>query len=82
MDSTTMRLSPEAITEFKRIFAEECGVVLSDDDANAQGLELLRLFDLLTRSPDDESSDRTGSQFDVPRGTGSMGYPSNKEQKS
>ena len=74
-----MRLSPEAINEFKKIYEEECGEVLSDDQANAQGLELLRLFDLLARPLGGDASERAGRQFDVPRGTGTMKYPSKPE---
>jgi hypothetical protein len=43
------QLSPEAIAEFKRLYQSEFGEALTDDEAEAMTLRLLRIFDLLTR---------------------------------
>ncbi len=51
-----MRLSRKAIDELKRIYAEECGAELSDAGAQALGVEILDLFDLVTSIPPDEST--------------------------
>lgn len=42
-----MRLTPAALREFKEIYREEFGGELSDADAEACGLRLLRLFNLI-----------------------------------
>lgn len=39
-----MKLSKEAIIEFKQIFKEEYGIELSDGEALAKGMLLLRLM--------------------------------------
>lgn len=39
-----MKLSKEAITEFKQIFKEEYGIELSDGEALTKGMLLLRLM--------------------------------------
>jgi hypothetical protein len=44
-----MRLSKEAIEEFKEIYREEFGEDISDDDAQELGENLLFLFDLVYR---------------------------------
>ena len=46
-----MRLSEQAIKEFKDIYHRECGVELSDQEAQEEALRLLRLFRLLIRPP-------------------------------
>ena len=57
-----MQLSPKAIKEFKAIYQDEFGEALSDAEAQAMGLRLLRLFDLLTRPlPDPPPDDSTAN---------------------
>lgn len=43
-------LSHEAIAEFKRIYEEEFGVALEDDEATAMATRVLRLFQILSQS--------------------------------
>ena len=45
-----MRLSKEAIEEFKRIYYKEFGKVLSDEEAQEKGQNLLSLFKIIYRS--------------------------------
>lgn len=55
-----MQLSPKAIKAFKAIYQDEFGEALSDAEAQAMGLRLLRLFDVLTRPlPDPPRDDST-----------------------
>ena len=42
-----MRISPEATEEFKKIYKEEFGDDLTDDQAQECALRVLRLFQLL-----------------------------------
>lgn len=44
-----MKLSQVSLAEFKEIYFQEFGVVLSDDEANNIGVALLRLFKVLLR---------------------------------
>jgi hypothetical protein len=44
-----MKLSKEAIADFKKIYLEKRGVELSDEEADTMGWELLELMDLLLR---------------------------------
>jgi hypothetical protein len=53
--STPRRLSLEATRSFQKIYHDEFGVLLSDDDAQLRGWQLLRFFALLTQ-PDDNSA--------------------------
>ena len=46
-----IKLSEEAINEFKLIYREECGRALSDDEAQEMALRLLHLFQILSRPP-------------------------------
>jgi hypothetical protein len=52
-----MRISPEAIEEFKKIYREEFGDDLTDDQAQECALRFLRLFQLLLK-PLPDSSER------------------------
>jgi hypothetical protein len=52
-----MRISSEAIEEFKKIYKEEFGDDLTDDQAQECGLRVLRLFQLLLQ-PLPDSSER------------------------
>lgn len=45
-----MKLSDNAIQEFKKIYLKKFGVELSGDQANEKGLELLNFFQLIYRS--------------------------------
>jgi hypothetical protein len=45
------QLSLQAIEEFKRIYQEEFGRDISNDDAQEIGLRLLRLFGILLNPP-------------------------------
>ena len=51
-----MKLSREAIEEFKVIYQEEFEGVLSDAEAQEMGLRLLRLFQILYRPLPDKGS--------------------------
>lgn len=42
-----MKLSIEAITDFKKIYLAEFGIKLTDDEANSKGLELLNFIKLI-----------------------------------
>jgi hypothetical protein len=44
-----MRLSINAISEFKNIYQAKFGIELTDDEANLKGLELLELFRCIYR---------------------------------
>jgi len=44
-------LSKKAKNEFRKIYQEEFGEVLTDEEIEQMGLRLLRLLDLLTRKP-------------------------------
>jgi hypothetical protein len=48
-------LSRGAIDEFRKIYEEEFGELLSDDDVHESGLRLLRLFDILLDVGETES---------------------------
>ena len=39
-----MQLSPQAIQDFKRIYKEEYGQDISDDQAREMGMRLVRVF--------------------------------------
>lgn len=45
--TATNPLSHTALEEFKRIYEEEFGEALSDDDASELGMRVLRLFETL-----------------------------------
>jgi len=50
-----MRLSKEAIEEFKKIYREEFGKKISDEEAQEKGQRLLSLFKIIYRPiPKDE----------------------------
>ena len=42
-----MQLSKKAIEDYKRIFLEESGELLSYEEANRQGVQLLKLMKLI-----------------------------------
>lgn len=42
-----MKLSSEALTAFKKIFEEEHGVVLTDEQAQSRAIRLLRLVKMI-----------------------------------
>jgi hypothetical protein len=44
-----MRLSNKAINDFKRIYFEEFGIKLTDDETNQKGLRLLNFIKLIYR---------------------------------
>ena len=54
-----MKLSRQAIDEFKTIYNDEYGCVLSDDEAQEMALRLLRLFDVLGQTHPGEGSEPT-----------------------
>jgi len=47
------RLSLEAISSFQELYEEEFGELLSDNDAQLMGIQLLRLFAILNRPDGD-----------------------------
>jgi len=47
---TPQQLSREAIDEFKAIYQEEFGEVLSDDEVQEIAMRLLRFFGILTKN--------------------------------
>ena len=52
-----MRLSKNAIKEFKKIYLKESGQALSDEDAQEKGLNLLSLFKMIYRAiPEDKNN--------------------------
>jgi hypothetical protein len=74
-----MQLSQDAIRDFKRIYQEQFGELLSDHAAQTKGLELLRLFDLLSHrnvGDTDGPHEEPARPFDVPGGTVRIGDPS------
>lgn len=44
-----MRLTKEAIEEFKSLYLKDYGKALTDEEADTMGWELLELMDLLLR---------------------------------
>ena len=44
-----MQLSDQAISDFKKIYQDIKGVLLSDEEANAKGIELLKFIKLIYR---------------------------------
>lgn len=42
-----MQLSVSAISNFKRVYEQRFGVMLSDEEANEKGLDLLRFMKLI-----------------------------------
>jgi hypothetical protein len=44
-----MRLSNQALQEFKSLYQKECGIALSEDQAAEEGMRFLQLFRLLSR---------------------------------
>ena len=53
MKTQPQQLSREAIEEFKAIYQEEFGEVLSDDEVQEIALQLLRFFGILTKETPD-----------------------------
>jgi len=45
--STPGQLSPDAISELKRLYQEEFGACLSEEEAQEVGTRLLRIFSIL-----------------------------------
>ncbi len=56
-----MRLSHEAVQEFKAICLDEFGIALSDADAEQRAVEVLEFFWFLY---DDEAAKRPDSELD------------------
>lgn len=52
---TPQQLSRQAIDEFKAIYQEEFGIVLSDDEVQEIAVRLLRFFGILSKSLSDEN---------------------------
>lgn len=50
---STIKLSPQALAEFKMIYHEEFDEALSDDQAQEMAACVLRLFYLLSKPPVD-----------------------------
>ena len=51
-----MQLSPEAIEEFKKIYLEEFGEAISNDEALERALGLVHFFEIIGRPlPEDHS---------------------------
>ena len=50
--TTPQQLSREAIDEFKAIYQEEFGEVLSDDEVQEIAMRLLRFFRILAKNED------------------------------
>jgi hypothetical protein len=44
-----MRLSPNALQEFKDCYQKHFGVLIADDEANKKGVELLEFFRIVYR---------------------------------
>ena len=55
---TPQQLSREAIEEFKAIYQEEFGKVLSDDEVQEIALRLLRFFGILNGSHSEDATPR------------------------
>jgi len=53
--ATPQQLSREAIDEFKAIYKDEFGELLSDDEVQEIALRLLRFFGILTKATPDET---------------------------
>jgi hypothetical protein len=51
---TPQQLSREAIDEFKAVYKDEFGELLSDDEVQEIALRLLRFFGILTKALPDE----------------------------
>jgi len=56
-----MQLSQEAIEEFKTIYQEEFGEIISDAEAQEMGLRLLRFVQIITRPLPVDSSHLSGN---------------------
>jgi hypothetical protein len=54
---TPQQLSREAIDEFKAIYQDEFGKILTDDEVREIAIRLLRFFDIL-RDPDSGTGHR------------------------
>ena len=54
-NSAPRRLSIDATREYQELYQEEFGELLSDDEAQQRGLQLLRFFDILSQ-PDSTSA--------------------------
>ena|ERR1039457_703793 len=57
--NTPQQLSREAIDEFKAIYQEEFGEILSDDEVQEIAMRLLRFFGILVRPFPGETEDQT-----------------------
>ena len=44
-----MKLSDKAVIDFKKIYFEELKIVLTDEEANKQGVQLLKLMKIVYR---------------------------------
>jgi hypothetical protein len=51
------KLSPEALREFKEIYLEEFGETLTDDEAEAIAVRVIKFFRILAQG-DDQGADR------------------------
>lgn len=66
---TLSTLSAEATYSFQRIYEEEFGERLSKDEANLEGMQLLRFFEILAHHDGDSAK------------SGDQGGRANSEQK-
>ncbi len=73
-----IRLSLKALESFKKLYLEEYGVSLSDEDANRLGLELLQFVSLIYRPIPVKDSDLVRSWLDNPQGTCTLGSTEKK----
>jgi len=51
-----MKLSQQAITDFKAIYFQEYDILLSDEEANQKGIELLQFFALIKQCLEEASN--------------------------
>lgn len=58
---TPQQLSRKAIEEFKVIYQEEFGEILSDDEVREIATRLLRFFGILVRPSPGETEDQTAT---------------------
>jgi hypothetical protein len=52
------QLSPEALREFKEIYLEEFGETLTDDEAEAIAMRVIRFFRILAQGTDRKESEK------------------------
>jgi hypothetical protein len=52
------QLSPSALSDFKEIYGQEFGIVLSDEEVQEVAIRLLRFFDMLSKPILDDAKNR------------------------